>query len=166
MQGGSATRTGFDAFNAVRGQYDQVNPGKTKVADLAALGFDPDKTPNVRRLSYPELIAVFLPNPSVRMQDQAPEVRRCFARREHCYGLQLRPEELKNRRTGNLLADVFGFRRETHFTGWYFNALFVVQDEIVVYKLWSGESNIFRTDLQKNPLGPLQNITPGVRLGN
>lgn len=166
VQGGTDNRAGFAGFDDVRARFDQVEPGKTDVKGLSALGFDQAKTTNIRRLSYPELMTIFLPNPSVRMQDQAPEVRRCFAKREHCYGLQLRPEEIRSKRVGSLLLDVFGFRRETHINSWYFSALFVMQDDTVVYKLWSGESNTFRKELQKNPLGPLQNITPQINVGD
>ncbi|MGH8528338.1 MAG: hypothetical protein ACRETN_00640 [Nevskiales bacterium] len=162
----TTTESPFNEFPGVQLGFEKVVAGKTKLSELSALGFDPVKTPNIRRLTYPELMVVFLPNPSLRLQDVDPAVRRCFAKRDDCYGLQLRPEEVHNKRVGNAFLDIFGFRRETHTTGWYFQALFVVQGETVVYKLWSGETNVFKTQLERNPLGPLQNVTPSIDISN
>ncbi len=160
------TESLFSEFLEVQANYEKIVPGKTKVAKLAEFGFDPIVATNVKRLSYPELMVVFLPNPSLRLADVDPTVRRCFAKRDRCYGLQMRPRELHNKRVGNAFLDIFGFRRETHTRGWNFKALFVVLDDTVVYKLWSGEANVFKTVLEKNPLGPLQNVTPSIDVSN
>lgn len=157
--------SGFKDFKDVKKNFDAVVPGTTKVTELKKLGFDPKTTPNVRRLSYPDLLSVFLPNPSIRIQDQAPAVRHCFEEREHCYGIQMNPSFQHSKRIGNAFLDVFGFKRTTHVTGWSFKAMFVVLDDTVVYKLWSGEPSIDTTSQVKNPLGPLQSLTiPGPSL--
>ena len=43
------------------------------------------------------------------------------------------------KRIGNAFLDVTGFRKEVLKEGWVSQAVFIIQDEIAVYKLWSGE---------------------------
>ena len=57
---------------------------------------------------------------------------------------------------GNLFLDLFKFERKEVETGWYFNALIVIDHDIAVYKIWSGVPIIDQEKSRKNPLGPLQ----------
>ena len=54
--------------------------------------------------------------------------------------------------------DLLTFKRRTIVSGWSFNALIVLSDGIVVYKVWSGDPIISGDKLRKNPLGPLQGV--------
>ena len=56
-----------------------------------------------------------------------------------------------------MLLDLFNFRRKSTESGWRFEALIVIIDDIVVYKLWGGNPMIDQDKETKNPLGPLQN---------
>ena len=42
-------------------------------------------------------------------------------------------------RLGNSSLDVAGFKKEILQEGWTFQAVFIIHDDIIVYKLWSGE---------------------------
>jgi hypothetical protein len=151
------TRSPWMSFDQAKVSYDLIVPGETRLEDLEAMGFDPVRTPNVRLLNYLDLIAVFLPHQSMRRDDLDPALRACLDAREACYGFEVQPGITRQKRHGNVALDLFGFRRETTTTGWRFNSLIVLQDDIVAYKVWSGEPNIEREDFERKPLGPLQN---------
>ena len=146
----------WQKFDDAKGAFDQVLPYKTSEDELKRLGFDPFTTPNIRILTYLDLMRMFLPNQSVRVEELDPGVRACLASREACHGYEAAPERTHSQRLGNVMLDMFNFRRETLETGWTFRALIVVQDGVVVYKLWGGTPIVNQHDLSKNPLGPLQ----------
>ena len=47
--------------------------------------------------------------------------------------------------------------------GWNFKALILLNHDKVLYKLWSGQPNLDRTEQKKKPLGPLQEIDATAR---
>ena len=51
-----------EAFEDAQAAFDRVIPHQTSVEDLRQMGFDPARTPNVRILTYLDLINRFLPN--------------------------------------------------------------------------------------------------------
>jgi hypothetical protein len=53
---------------------------------------------------------------------------------------------------------VFNFKRNTHVTGWNFKGLIIFRDDVVVYKLISGEPHVDRQDKKVRPLGPFQEL--------
>jgi len=59
-------------------------------------------------------------------------------------------------RDGNFWADFFNFRRHTTVAGWHFQSLVVVRDGVVLFRNYGGEPRIARTEVRRNPLGPLQ----------
>lgn len=153
----TVTPSTWDSFDKAKASYDQVVPGETHMNDLLVMGFDPDHTPNVRRLNYLELIQVFMPHVSVQRDDLDPALRSCLEARDACYAFEARPSVTQHRRHGNAALDLLGFRRESTTSGWQFSSLIVVNGDTVAYKVWSGEPNILRHDSEKKPLGPLQN---------
>lgn len=152
-----ATPSSWDSFEMAKASYDQVIPGQTQMIDLMVMGFNPDSTPNIRRLNYLELIEIFMPHVSVQRSDLDPALGSCLAAREACYAYEARPGMTLHKRHGNAALDIFGFRRETTTSGWLFSSLIVLHDDTVAYKLWSGEPNIQQEETSKKPLGPLQN---------
>lgn len=153
----TATHSPWQSFDAAKASYDQIVPGETRMPELVRMGFDPGRTPNIRRVNYLELIEVFMPHISVQRVDLDPALRACFDAREACYAYEVQPGTTQHKRHGNTALDIFGFRRETTISGWQFSSLIVVNDDTVVYKLWSGAPNIQREESEKKPLGPLQN---------
>jgi hypothetical protein len=47
---------------------------------------------------------------------------------------------------------------QTYSLGWQFDALIIMQDDLVVYKLWSGKPNILLQEEERSSLGPLQGV--------
>lgn len=161
------TESPWESYDAIRDAYDNIVPGQTTLKELEVLGFDPYKTPNVEFLNYLDIIQKFMPNQSIRIEDLDPAIQTCLKAKDGCSGLKVSPELIRNKRYGNLFLDLFNFDRKTRTSGWRFDALLVVVDNVIVYKLSSGQPKVLRDENKRNPLGPLQDIrvnTPGVDL--
>ena len=152
------SRTPWDNFDAAQTAYDKVIPHKTTITELKSLGFDPLTTPNIKILTYLDLIQRFIPNSSITIQDLQPDVRDCIESKDCCHAYEMDLDLTDSKRYGNLALDVFGFNRKTRTTGWRFKALVIVKDDVVAYKLRSGEPNVNRLEQKKKPLGPLQEL--------
>jgi hypothetical protein len=154
----STTRSPWSDFSEAQTSYEKITPGRTTIADLEEMGFDPLHTPNVRRVNYVEILQYFLPNDSLGISDLNPELRRCLDLDEECYAYEVTPGQTFSKRHGNAVLDVLGIRRRTTTKGWKFTALVVIRREVVVYKIWGGEPKIRREEDSKKPLGPLQEM--------
>src|SRR6266511_1118980 len=152
------SRTPWDNFDAAQTAYDKVIPHKTTITELKSLGFDPLTTPNIKILTYLDLIQRFIPNSSITIQDLQPDVRDCIESKDCCHAYEMDLDLTNNKRYGNLALDIFGFDRRTKTTGWNFKALIIVKDEVVAYKIRSGEPNVDRVERRTKPLGPLQEL--------
>ena len=80
-------------------------------------------------------------------------------------GYLMQSSRISRKRIGNFPLDFLNFRRTTLTTGWKFEALIVVVDTMVVFKQWSGQPKIETTELQANPLGPLQGMGETIKPG-
>lgn len=148
----------WQTYEQAQAAFDKIVPHQTSVSDLRALGFDPTNSPNVKVLTYLDVIQRFLPNQSVTKADMPPDVRYCLEARAGCRGYELTIESSKRKRYGNLPLDILGFKKKTRVTGWNFRALLVVQNEVVTYKLASGEPYIDKIEKKIKPLGPFQDM--------
>lgn len=164
-KGEAKTKSQWSTFEEAKASFDQIILFETSTSDLQALGFDPYTTPNVKILSYLDVIRKFSPNDSIRAEDLPPSVRACLASRESCLAYEASPSVNTSKRVGNVFLDLLKFKRERIETGWNFNALIVIDHGIVVYKIWSGAPIINREDLRKNPLGPLQDSVGTIAKG-
>jgi hypothetical protein len=153
------TKSPWQNFEDAKKSFDKIVPHQTTSEDLKLLGFDPFETPNVKLITYLELFQKFIPNQSVRLEDIDPGVRSCLQAREACQGYEASPKILNSKRYGNVMLDLFNFRRKTITLGWHFSALIVLKNGLVVYKLWGGEPNVSESEDKKNPLGPFQDIS-------
>lgn len=152
------TRTPWQNFDEAQTAFDKVVPHKTTVEELKSLGFDPNTTPNIKILTYLDLIQRFIPNSSISLGDLQPDVRACIESKDCCHAYEMELDMTDSKRYGNLALDVFGFNRKTKTTGWRFKALVIVKDDVVAYKIRSGEPNVDRLDRKTKPLGPLQEL--------
>jgi hypothetical protein len=152
------SRTPWENFDEAQVAYDKVIPHKTTLTELKTLGFDPFTTPNVKILTYLDLIQRFIPNSSISIQDLQPDVRDCIESKDCCHAYEMDLDLTNSKRYGNLALDVFGFNRKTRTSGWRFKALVIVKDDVVAYKLRSGEPNVNRLEQKTKPLGPLQEM--------
>lgn len=146
----------WNTFEEAMAAYDKVILHETNTTELRALGFDPYSTPNVKILSYLDLIQKFMPNNSIQTEDLDDSLRTCLQAREMCLAYEATPQHIHKERVGSLLLDLLRFKRHTIETGWRFNAIIVIENGIAVYKIWSGVPIIDQEKSQQNPLGPLQ----------
>jgi hypothetical protein len=148
----------WQSYQQAQGAFDKIINHQTTLSDLRAMGFDPTNSPNMKVLTYLDIIQRFLPNQSVTKADLPPDVRYCLEAREGCKGYELVLESSIHKRYGSLPMDMLGFKKNTHVTGWTFRALLIVQNDIVTYKLASGEPNVDKFEKKIKPLGPFQEM--------
>lgn len=150
------TISAWTSFDEAMTAYKMVILNKSTVDDLRELGFDPYSAPNVRILSYLDVIQKFMPTNSVTLDQLPKSVQTCLAKQEACIAYEAHPGTVKRKRVGSVFLDLLGFKRKTIETGWRFNALIVLDNGVAVYKIWSGVPIIDSEKSRKNPLGPLQ----------
>jgi hypothetical protein len=157
------SRSPWESFEQARDSFSKIKLGVTTLDDLREVGIDIDKLPNVKHLTYLDVANKF------GMISLKPDSRIKVPRgvlmlvkagdRGRAY--EIDAEAIKHTRQGNFLADWLGFRKNTHETGWKFKILMIVIDDKVEYVLHSGTPQINNMKKEKNPLGPLQNLSGG-----
>lgn len=155
---GSTTDSRWKNFAEVEQAFADITPHQTGTNELIELGFHPSATPNVKVLTYVDIINHFMPNTGIRREDLDAAVRECIEAKDRSHAYLVDFKDLQTTRHGNLFLDVFGFKRRTHETGWQFRGWILMTDDTVVYKLFSGEPQVSRHDKRSRPLGPLQEI--------
>lgn len=138
--------------------FASIVPEKTTLTELKNMGIDPKSTPNVTLLNHADTSRKLIASATLDTKMLAPKVQLCIASPYNCYAYEIVQKHIEREREGNFWLDFLNFKRKTLISGWQFDALLVIQDDVVVYKLWSGEANIRQQELEHNPLGPLQNI--------
>lgn len=151
-----STLSPWESFDNAKAAFDKIVPYSTTKAELKALGFDPFSTANIQILTYLDIMNHFMPNPSIKKDDLYEGIRACIDAREGCVAYKMEPKIVKTGRHGSVLLDLLNFKRHTIKTGWKFEALVVLIDGTVVYKLWGGNPMIDESEEVKRPLGPLQ----------
>lgn len=150
--------TSFHTFDQTRTGYDKVVVNQTSIADLKALGFDPDRSANIQQITYLDVVQAFLPRQDMPFSTVPTSVQTCIAAQNRCIGYLVAPKVSDSARTGSIFLDFFNFRRRTEMKGWTASSMFVLLDGVVIYKLWSGEPNIHTISTHVNPLGPAQDL--------
>jgi hypothetical protein len=146
----------WESFDQIKASFDQITPLETTKAGLRKLGFDPHQTANMQILNYLAIIQKFMPNTNITMADLPPGLRGCVEAKDSCVAYELKIQNLKSQRHGNLFLDLLRFKRQAHQSGWRFSAFIVLVNDLVVYKIWDGQPRIEGEIYKKNPLGPLQ----------
>jgi hypothetical protein len=150
------THPAFDTFAAATLAVERIQPFRTRVDELGALGFDIQGLHNATLIAYPDLVARLAPNSSVPFQELDAGIRACILAREACRAYQFHFWSERRERRGGFLADFFNFERTTAVAGWHLEALIVVRDDTVLFRSFGGEPDNSRIEHQRNPLGPLQ----------
>ncbi|MDA8327296.1 MAG: hypothetical protein M0033_13950 [Nitrospiraceae bacterium] len=143
-------------FDEAKKSYDSIQLDETTARDLKRLGFDPYTNPNIMIITYVDIIQKFMFNPSIKMQDLDEGLQKCIRAKTACRAYSVTPGIIYDKRTGNFFMDFFNFKRHVKKTGWRFDALVVMVDNVVVYKQWGGSPAIDSITDTKNPLGPFQ----------
>jgi hypothetical protein len=146
-------------FDGAKLAYEKIAPGVTTVDDLRKLGFDPFLLPNIRVMNVTEVINLFLPNPSIRIEDLDPGIQKCILSKDRCTAYQIQPGITNVNRIGNFWLDLFTFKRHSVNTGWEFRGLITIVDDLVTYKDPPGGRPLIHTEqVDIKPLGPAQEI--------
>lgn len=152
----------FDSFEQAQHAIESLVPMQSQVSDLVARNLDPEHQPNTVLLSFADISKKFLGSGVLSKDELGPGVSACLAALDGCRGLELSISKIEKKRTGSFFPDFINYRRRTETTGWRFNALILVVDDVVVYRSWGGQPEVNEIDNQKNPLGPFQDIGPAI----
>lgn len=145
----------WTTFDDARSMVLAIDPYGTTKADLAAVGITP-VNPAVTLLSHADIALRFPIGGVLNAADVDPGIRDCLKAGKGCNGYLLNIKRISNDRVGNFWLDAFRFRRETESRGWTFSALILFVDDRAVYAVYGGQPNVHETQVDRNPLGPLQ----------
>lgn len=157
-----STSSPFQTFEEARNAIDALTPMQSKVAALTQLGIDPVQQPNTVILTHADIVRRFVPSGLLKREDLDPGVLACLEARDACRGWELTAARIVKARTGNFIADFTNFSRRSETTGWRFNALILMVNDVVVYRAWGGQPNVKEVEINTNPLGPLQEMGPAI----
>lgn len=164
------TETTYKSYAEVENIVNKIEVGKTTYIDLVKLGLDLENIPNVKKLTYLDIMEKFkLDSPSRYTLFNKIElplgVLKTLAARENGLAYEINLEKIKNQREGSVVLDALNFRKNVHTTGWKISVLILIVDDKVEYVLYSGEKNIDTLKKEKNPLGPFQGFDGGDIIG-
>lgn len=155
-KGESETDGSWQTFWEAQNAFDKIIPHQTSIEELKKLHLDPKSNSNITILNYSDVLRRFIPGPNINVLDLDAGVQECISAKKACKGYEINQQVLKRKRYGNFLADFLNFKRKVVITGWRFNGLVLIKDDLVVYKLSGGEPNIHQSEEKNNPLGPFQ----------
>jgi hypothetical protein len=144
------------SFDEARASVERIVPYRTTAADLRANGIDPFLTPNVKLLTFSDIVLRFPITGSIGWDKLDPGLRECLAAGTGCRGYSITASDSKHDRVGNFWLDALHFERVVEVSGWNFNALILLVDDRVVYTLYGGQPIVHEMETNKQPLGPLQ----------
>jgi hypothetical protein len=156
VDGISPFKTFADAQTAIEG----LIPMQSDSVSLAKMGIDPASYPNTTLLTHADVVRRFIPPGILEKKDLDPGIVACIEARDACRGLDVVASRISTDRTGNFFADFFNFSRRSDTTGWRFNAVILLLNNVVVYRNWGGQPLVMETNVHTNPLGPLQDAGP------
>lgn len=156
----SSDLSAFKSFEEARHAIEGLAPQKSTLATLIAMGIDPAKHPNTTLMTQAEVVQRLVPGSVLTKQDLDPGVVACIEARDACHGLYVVASHIASKRTGNFWGDFLNFSRRTDTSGWRFNAVILLVNDVVVYRTWAGQPVVNETEVRTNPLGPLQDIGP------
>jgi hypothetical protein len=62
------TKSPWNSFKQAMSAYDKIILNQTTIEELQQLGFNPYSTPNVKILSYLDILQKFMPTNSVKLE--------------------------------------------------------------------------------------------------
>jgi len=158
--GSAATQDSWPDYETARGTIERIVPRQSRRAELAVKGIDPYKTPGITILNYSDIVQRFAVSGAIRREELDAGILECLQAGKSCTGYAIQIRSTRRKRTGGFWMDVFNFRRETDITGWTFNAMILMVDDLVVYTLHGGQPRIHEKEVSRNPLGPIQDSVP------
>ena len=155
----------FKTFDEARQAIESLVPYESDVAALSRMGIDPIRQPNTLILTHSD-IARRVTNGNLQIRDDLDKgIQACLKAGDACRGWEFNASRITKVRTGSFFLDFTNFRRTTETTGWRFNAMILMVNDVVVYRAWGGQPAINEVEVRKNPLGPLQDSGPTIVQG-
>ena len=113
---GVYTESSFETYTQVEGVVDKIVVGETKYSDLVNMGLDLENIPNVKRLTYLDVMTKFkLDSPSrytlFNKIELPAGVLKMLAAKEDGLAYEINLERLKNQREGSVFLDMLNFRK-------------------------------------------------------
>ena len=143
-------------YAEAKATFDRIIIQHTTIDELNAMAINADVTPNIVLLNQTDLLRRLANVPLLDPGMLDDGLRACLIKRQKCTGLEIEQTHTERERIGSFWLDVLGFRQEASVTGWRFNAVIVLDENVVIFKVWSGQPNIRKREEERNPLGPLQ----------
>ena len=156
----------FQTFDEARQAIEALVPNKSGLTTLTEMGLTPGKQPNTAILTQADIVRRVFNGGVLGKDDLDPGIVTCINARNACRGWELNVARITKARTGNFFADFANFKRRTETTGWRFNALILLVDDVVVYRGWGGQPVVNEVEVNSNPLGPLQDMGPATISNN
>ncbi len=156
----------FQSFDEARLAVESLIPKESNLASLAEKGLTPAIQPNTLILTHTDIVRRVVNGSVLGKEDLDPGIVTCLNARDACRGWELNVTHISKARTGGFWADFVNFKRRTETTGWRFNALILLVNDVVVYRGWGGQPVINEVEVNTNPLGPLQEMGPSTVTGN
>lgn len=160
--GKQESQTPWHSYADAQAMFAKIVPAKTSLAELKALGVDPDHTPNITVLAHADLLRRLMPTASADIRLLDPGLQECISAAQACFGYEIEQSHLDRQRYGNFWMDFLNFKRLVNVSGWQFDAVVVIKNDTVIYKSWSGKPNIHQLEEEQSPLGPLQGLGPSL----
>jgi hypothetical protein len=152
----------FQTFDEARNAVVALVPMRSTKKSAEQNGMNFAAQPNTKFLTHSDVVRLLVPTGILRREDLDPGIMACLVARDACNGLEITAYKIQKKRTGNFFADFVNYRQRTETTGWRFNALILYVKDTVVYRSWGGQPNVNELDVATKPLGPFQDIGPGL----
>jgi len=146
----------WDTYEEAQNAFDKITPYQTTLNELKKLNINAEINSNVTILTYADITSRFITGLAIDGYEIDSGVKECILAKTNCNGYEINESFLSSKRYGNFWADLFNFKRKTDIRGWRFNGIILVNDQVVIYKLSSGQPAIHEKNEKNNPLGPLQ----------
>lgn len=156
----------FQTFDEARLAIEGLVPSRSGLAELAEKGLTPDKQPNTAILTQADILRRVFNGGVLGKEDLDPGIVTCINARTACRGWEFNVARITKARTGGFWADFVNFKRRTETTGWRFNALVLLVNDVVVYRGWGGQPVVNEVEVNSNPLGPFQDMGPSTITNN
>lgn len=156
----------FDTFDDARNAVVTLVPMRSTKTESKKNGVDFAKQPNTKFLTHSDIVRLLVPTGILKREDLDPGIVACLQASDACNGLDVTAYKIQKKRTGNFFADFANYRQRTETTGWRFHALILYVNDTVVYRSWGGQPNVDTLDETTKPLGPFQDMGPGLIAGS
>ena len=152
----------WDSYSQAESIFKKITPNKTTIEGLRELGIDFHKTPNLKTLTYLDVMERFKLDSTLLNSIKLPDgIQEALNQHEKCKAYELTIHQTNKQRVGNFWKDLLAFEQITRSTGWEFQGLIIMVNETVVYVLYSGSPILDKIESNKQPLGPFQGIDAG-----